>query len=62
VRASSGKEPGGCRTEHELEHLSPLSPHLQTPAVIVNRENNAVLKASAEVRNPRPSADMRELS
>jgi hypothetical protein len=60
MRSVRRDEPSGRRAEHELEHLSPLATHFQTPAVVAHRLHDALLEAPAEVRDPCPRTDARE--
>ncbi len=54
--APGEEEPRGRRTEHELEHLTPLPAHLQATPLLVHGEHRGRLETPAEVGDARPIA------
>jgi hypothetical protein len=62
VCAPGGDEPRRRGIEHELQHLSSLAAHLQPAPVLVHRQHNSPLEATAEVGDARLRANTRHWS
>ena len=56
--AAGGEEAGGSGAERELERLAPLAAHVQASPLLVNRDDDGRLEASAEVRDACASSDV----
>jgi len=62
MATTSGKKPRSRRVEHELEHVPHGVTYLEPSTFVMHGQHDDVLKATAEVCDPRAGAHSRHWS